>query len=334
MRTHSNNFDALRLAAALCVMVSHMFAVMGMAQPVVVAGHNLGNWAVLVFFSISGYLVAQSWESDPHVLRFLMRRWLRIWPALAVVVVLGMGVLIPVISGRGWIGLFSDPTYWKGFGILTLMANPGTIEPFATQAEKVWNGPLWTIPKEFACYVILMGLGLMARKNLARYLPGLVLALAVFYMLGFGTAGSEVSSLRYVTSFVLCFLAGAMLALRSDWLERPMFWWAVALFAAAFIYEGMGTVALMILTPSLAVAVGRMQWPVVSKVGAWGDFSYGTYLYGWPCQQLAVMALGAGAGFAVLLGCSVILAMGCGVISWYLIETPCLRLKPQRKIAA
>ncbi|MFT8095014.1 acyltransferase family protein, partial [Salmonella enterica] len=65
----SNNFDALRLLAALLVIWSHQFAVMGLPGPQLL--HNEpGALGVVIFFAISGYLVTLSWLADPHLGRF------------------------------------------------------------------------------------------------------------------------------------------------------------------------------------------------------------------------------------------------------------------------
>ena len=84
----ANNFDAVRIIAALAVLVSHHYALTAQAEPSFLGLHTWGGMAVIVFFVISGYLVTSSWYNDPSFLRFSQRRILRIWPALAVVVVL------------------------------------------------------------------------------------------------------------------------------------------------------------------------------------------------------------------------------------------------------
>ena len=81
---HANNFDGLRLVASLMVLVSHQFVLLGMHESTLADGMTLGSIAVAMFFIMSGYLVAESWYHDPHVMRFAMRRFLRIWPALIV----------------------------------------------------------------------------------------------------------------------------------------------------------------------------------------------------------------------------------------------------------
>lgn len=93
-----NNFDFIRVVAALCVVCSHQFALNGLREPSVLNVHSLGGFGVLLFFSISGFLVMQSWAADPNVFRFGARRFLRIWPGFAVVITLTALVLGPCIS--------------------------------------------------------------------------------------------------------------------------------------------------------------------------------------------------------------------------------------------
>src|SRR5688500_9554072 len=138
---HRNNFDALRLAAALAVLVSHQFLFTGRPQPEVAPGVTLGILAGMVFFSISGYLVSASWRHDPCLGRFLIRRGLRIVPGLfaAWLLMAAIDVALP-----------------DGF----------TMNPVAEV-----NGSLWTIPFEVQCYLLFAAGAVLIRS------PALMLAL-------------------------------------------------------------------------------------------------------------------------------------------------------------
>lgn len=62
------------------------------------------------------------------------------------------------------------------------------------------------------------------------------------------------------------------------------------------------------------------------------DLSYGLYLYGWPMQQLVLIA-GATSVLANTLAATA-LALPCATASWFLVERPALRWKRGRKPAS
>ena len=88
--SRANNFDFLRLVAALSVVFSHSFLIAEgseASEPFVRLTGNqcvLGLVGVFVFFIISGYLVTGSFLRHPDPGRFALKRVLRIFPGLAV----------------------------------------------------------------------------------------------------------------------------------------------------------------------------------------------------------------------------------------------------------
>jgi peptidoglycan/LPS O-acetylase OafA/YrhL len=87
MTARVNNFDALRLVAAICVIFSHAFLIAEGNQEheplILLTGRQsiLGLAGVFVFFAISGFLVTQSYETTGSPLRYLAKRALRICPS-------------------------------------------------------------------------------------------------------------------------------------------------------------------------------------------------------------------------------------------------------------
>src|SRR5437764_7651545 len=85
-----NNFDLLRLVAAVSVIFSHAFLLAENSQDhdplmILTGGQTiLGLVGVFMFFTISGYLVTQSFDNTPSPLVFLAKRGLRIFPGLIV----------------------------------------------------------------------------------------------------------------------------------------------------------------------------------------------------------------------------------------------------------
>jgi len=321
-----SNFDALRLAAALAVLTSHQVVLAGHAEPMLGRFGTLGAAGVLVFFSISGYLVSSSWTSDPHVGRFLVRRFLRIWPAYAVAIVVCAGAVIvanpdPPFGGlAGWfflhnlhLGIFFD---W----------------PFFKSLPQPWlNGSLWTIRYEVACYLVLAAMAWTARRSFRWIALASLIALVAWYAIeggqtAFDHAVARFSTMPYLAYFGSYFCAGALLY------HFPMTRSGLVLLiiiAVAAVCSGQWAVASLAIVPALTVQIGTRSWPILREAGRWGDLSYGTYLWAFPLTQLGLLALGPSTPLAVLLTITLAASLGMAVLSWHLVERPAMRLKPR-----
>ena len=110
----SNNLDALRLVGALAVIFGHAYHIVGRPfENPVVAGYPVQTLGVIIFFSISGYLITASWSRTRNPVSYLAARSLRIFPALVVVVLVCMFVIGPVVSVLPNGQYFDAPNYWS-----------------------------------------------------------------------------------------------------------------------------------------------------------------------------------------------------------------------------
>ena len=327
-----NNFDFLRVAAAFAVLLSHQYALSGRPEPLVqFLGSSWGGLGVLVFFAISGYLVAGSWQHDPHLARFAARRLLRIWPGLAVACLLVALVLGPIVSDLGARNYFRSPLlrdYLEVLGLWQFKAQlPGVFahNPIPGSA----NGSLWTIPIEVGCYLALAGvgaLGLLRRTGLALVL----FAGVCIWFFGFFRVGYD-QPIRMTLQMGIVFFAGACC-----WLLRP--WWqsrrlAVGLVATVLVlaawHAGWPEPAFTLGLPVAVVALGTASTPVLRSFGRWGDVSYGLYIFAYPVQQTVIAltenrwTVPAGAALATVV--TLVLAF----LSWHLVEKRALAFKPR-----
>jgi len=90
-----NHFNFIRLFAAFLVFYGNTYALIGAGTAKTVLNHELG---VFIFFAISGYLISMSWDKDPSLKQFFIRRSLRIFPALAVVTLISVFILGPAMT--------------------------------------------------------------------------------------------------------------------------------------------------------------------------------------------------------------------------------------------
>lgn len=331
-----NNFDFLRMVAASLVLYSHHFSLTGRAEPSFFSLHSWGGFAVLIFFVISGYLVTQSWHSDPNVLRFSLRRVLRIWPALTVVVTLTALVLGPAVSRFSASDYFSDPATWRYFYNLEMtpvFVLPGVFEnnPYPLGV----NGSLWTIPIEVRCYVIF---AILAAIGLWRWRGTLAVVTILFAIWYFFESGPDLhnNQIQYSMELTLYFFSGAALfTLRQHWQARPRLWLATSLiFGSIATLSGYHYLGLALMLPYAVILFGTSSTKWIKSAGRFGDFSYGIYLFAYPTQQTIIHFLYPQFGFLTTLVLAAIITLMCAVLSWNFIEKTALRLKPRKTMLA
>ena len=163
--TH-NAFDFMRMAAAMAVLYSHSYALYGLQEPLVASlGETWGSLAVGIFFVVSGFLICQSWDRDPHVFRFAVRRALRIIPGLVVAVFFTTFVAGTVSTSMPLVEYVSDRETWAFFfNNASLIAGIDVLPGgFADTPHKGANGSLWTLRYEVLMYAALVLLALTGR---------------------------------------------------------------------------------------------------------------------------------------------------------------------------
>lgn len=334
-RPRGNSYDAIRILAAASVLVSHHFALTGKPEPALGNIHSLGGMAVLVFFSLSGYLVTQSWLADPHAWRFVARRALRIWPALGLLCVLSVFFLGPLVTTLSLTEYFSAPGTWKYFYALRLKIMyvlPGVFETNAKAG--VVNGSLWTIPIEVRCYVTVVVLGAVGLLRIRWLIPAAVVVAALWFI---GVGKPEILGQRSYSRemFIFFFCGSALSFLQRFWQARPWHWLAACLITALAAWlMGRPYLAVVCILPYLVVWGGSLPLPGLRHAGRWGDPSYGMYLYAFPIQQWVIASTLPNLGFAGSMALSLALTTAMAYLSWHALEKHALRLKPHRSHSA
>jgi len=329
----------MRMLAALMVLVSHQYLLAGRPELRVLGLYSLGDVGVAMFFGISGYLVTTSWMHDPHLLRFFARRFLRIYPALLVIVLLlalGVG---PLFAPMPLSDYFFNPRFGTFFQNLILRAHTDLpVQIGNGPFSHIVNGSLWTIPLEVRCYVLLSLIGMLGLLRWRLGLPALMLAFAAYHLGWLGPGAflirADEGGRSLQLEFIACFFLGACVARFPGLLRAPRVWiWLVMLLGlggGAWAW-GQPALAIWLVVPLTTLAVGNACWPLLSGVGRWGDFSYGVYLYAFPVQQIVLADTPAALPFALQLVLAVALTLLCSAVSWHTVEKRALRRKPRAR---
>ncbi len=324
-KSAGNNLDAIRLAAAALVIFSHSFEMNGGArenEPLeIISGQiSFGELAVLVFFAISGFLIAKSWAARPKLSVFVRNRALRIMPALVIAVALltfVAGPLLTTLSPGAYFGdarlscFLLNAVFVSGCGTL-----PGVFN------EELANAPLWTLGFEALCY------GLVAVLGVLRILKASACAALALLIIAFGAATGWGGGFFYkLSALAPPFLIGAVFALAADRVPLDHRLAGVsALVLLASTFAGALVISFAFFGVYLVLWAGFAPFgAALARIGARGDFSYGLYLWGWPVQQFAAQTVGGPPAVNFLL--SLPIAFALAVLSWRFVEHPALALK-------
>ena len=328
LRSRQNNLTLIRTIAALAVMVSHAWPLVhgpGTREPLEWSGYSLGTIAVLIFFGLSGYLIAASWLRDPHPGRFLVRRARRLLPALWVMLVLCVFVMGPLI------GTLDPGAYFSDRGTWTFLVRNSALLPVAPTLPGVFQsnpypaaaGSIWSLHYEALCYLALLLVGLtrgLAGRRAVLWL-GIVIAMSIVAAL----PGIDMPA--RLDTLVLVGLPFALGAAAWIWRDRITLGWPgnIALLAAAILTSGtplahLGFSALVVYATLWLGFVPSQIGPIAERAG---DCSYGIYLYAFPVQGL-VQHLFAPTDVATHLAWAVPMTLALAGLSWIAVERPWL----------
>jgi peptidoglycan/LPS O-acetylase OafA/YrhL len=331
----SNNlFNAIRLIAATLVLVSHAYVFFEGYNPMLFGQFTLGQVGVWMFFAVSGYLVSKSWRMDPHVMRFLVRRSLRIFPALIVCVLLTVLMLGPLVTRLDWKTYYSSSATWAYLTNIALYITytlPGVFE--SNRYPGAVNGSLWSLPAEFFMYLCVVIIGLFNLRSWLHVAAGVVFLVFSFFW-AYPAAEPLVVYRTDVRQIVMCgavFFIGVLIdrfALASTMNLKTALFASVVLMVASYYSINMHLIfSLCLPVITLSISFTTTKQKILSE---W-DISYGLYLYSFPIQQTLSMYFPAlDVWLSIMI--ALVLSVLAGAASWKLVEKKCLLLKPNKAV--
>lgn len=295
---------------------------------------------VQILFIMGGYLIAKSWARDPHVGRFLIRRFLRLWPPFAVMVLLMCFITGPILSNLGPNGYFAS--WWKAWlknlRFYSVFAQPGVFE--YNPMPLVTNGSIWTMPVEAMAYLVAPIMLLICKgkgwKSLFKAGSVLTVLLIPDLILTINPAPNYVVyGTDWVAGYhlIVYFAIGIFCSFEE---LKPLFHLQMApimiffiLLTREFIHARWQQIVWLCCLPYLVFSFALAEKPMFSKLGDKFELSYGIYLYGFFFQQLVVMwnlkyRLQWNYVFCLVISMSLTIAVA--VINCIFIEKPLMKL--------
>ncbi|TQJ41739.1 peptidoglycan/LPS O-acetylase OafA/YrhL [Arthrobacter sp. SLBN-112] len=312
---------------AALVIVAHSWWLTGLGPGPAIGGGQLGSWSVVGFFAISGYLITLSRIRARNGAAFFRGRFFRIMPGLAVCLIVTAFVFAPLAT------LFNNRKYSVGDAADFVLRNISIVgtqlgrTPIGSTLSDVpgadeWNSPLWTLFWEVTCYLLV---GVLAYLKPELFRAAMVVVFAVVtgaLLLQVAAYGPTAGSWGTVLCPVGTFVAGSLLCLfrTSIFLRASAVACALSLLAVSFLA---GNMLAFCPLPIAYIILGLGSSPVLHRIGARFDVSYGMYIYGWPVQQILVIGgVGAATPLAVFAVLSLAVTVPLAWLSCVFIESP------------
>lgn len=340
--SRQNNFDALRILAASAVIYGHAHPLT--ATPSIgFFGNGTQAFAVKVFFIVSGFLIARSWMFDPRPVSYLVKRSLRIFPALFLCLAFTVLVLGAWLTTLPLAEYFGNRGTWV-YGLYNAVLYPVYSLPgvFADNVYPVAvNGSLWSLPVEFLMYLVfpvVLVISRLLRTN--ALVVAFTVALCAVSVYTLRIAPAQPAFVFYGTALApvldtapYFFLGGVFAITRLHKTLNP----AVGTFmvgALLFFQPAsapLAEIALYLVALYCVLSFATVASPVLSRAGRFGDPSYGIYVYSFPIQQAVVHFVPNVTPIGnTLIAFPFIVA--AAYISWHLVEKRALAFKPRRKV--
>lgn len=330
----NNNLNLIRMVAAAAVIIAHAYPIAhgpSSVQPLEAeTGVTIGVMGLYAFFAISGFLIADSFQRSRTAWHFVAARILRLYPALVVVLLLTVAVLGPLTTTLTASEYFTSagttsyvprnlslafPQYELP-GVFTTNPNPGII-----------NGSLWTLIFEVACYAGLAVVGFFGVLTSRRPLVVALALYGTFWLTVTIFHDSVPGTMARLADLSLPFVVGATMYALKDRVRLSWLVLAVLLLLVITTDESTpGRLAVAAMVSYGVFVLGyRVRGPILNY-NRIGDYSYGTYIYGYPVQQTLVWLI---PGMTALANwtLSLVVAVSFAAVSWHVLEKTALARK-------
>ena len=354
--SRDNNFDVVRLFAALQVCTGHIFTHFN------IPGGGISKFlslfpGVMIFFAVSGFLITSSWCHSKSVKHYFRNRFLRIFPALFVCFIV-LQIVLAIFGHINWasFGSFQMWMYWIGQLSLGQFFTPDSLRGFGVGAP---NGSLWTIPVEVEFYIlvpllfILMSKLKLWKKLVLLSVGSIAINVVLAKMSVFSDASTNAENLTQgflngnfelilrllnvtILPYLYSFLIGSVIYIywdnvRNAFTNKALYWLGIYLACRYIFDEGasyqiysVSDLLCNLLLGCLAISAA-FSFGKVYKLLKGIDISYGIYIIHMIVVNI-FLELGYGTNlFDGIL--ALIISILLAVVLFKFVEQPALRLK-------
>ena len=276
----NNNFDTLRLFLAVLVFFGHWNILTN--QNIDYIFFHMETYAVDMFFIVSGFLIFWSFDNDQNKKHFYIKRFFRIFPLYAFLIILQTLFFIGFSDGNG---LEIIKYFLVNIFFLNFLA-PAVGSTLSALEVNAINGSLWTLKNEVIFYALVPFI-FMLYKKYGVYFLWILYCLSVLYIFGVNYFGIEKLLVQFPAQLRL-FMVGIMLYVFFDkFKNKNIYFLAISSLILIVLFKDFEYFK-YILYP---FCVGFMMICLVyfvKNIKVNFDFSYSLYILHFPVIQLAL----------------------------------------------
>jgi len=326
-----NNFNFLRFYFAFIVVIGHLIEISKIDALQKFSPYFSTYISVTAFFSISGFLITNSYLHTDTLKNYFAKRAARLLPAYMLVVVV-CAVLLSLLSSYSFAEYFLHPQLFKYLAANLSFLNfiqpclPGVFLGDGLTCDV--NGALWTLKVEVSFYLLIPILLFFFQRIRRKYILLIcIYFFSILYRNSLGhladISGSGIYAMlsHQLPGFLSYFVSGIALYYYFQLFQRnKKLLFAIAIIG--FVFERiMGWEILTPISLSIIVFVIAFSFKRLNAFAKHGDISYGIYIFHCPIIKVAT-DLGFFElynPFLVAFGIiSVVLFVG--FISWHAVE--------------
>lgn len=322
----------LRLFAAGLVSISHLTVAFDLGPTYQRLTSVFSDAGLGIFFALSGTLMASSVTLCRSSREYFSKRFLRIWPPMAVMTLITGAIMSPLayMAEKGVLApYFSLVRFggleYLGFIVYAPIASPGSFADFVLNPKNpgTLNGSLWTIPLEIQAYILIFLLFRRASES-TKVMLGAAVALTACtlspFLYLFGDVGTG-SRLLLISSFFAGACVSAVSRTKLRLLLTIYFAGAVVFGASLLLWAGQVPSLLLLgpLYPLVMISLLRLIQSL--KVRTSFDPSFGYYLWHYPVFQFFA-AYSPPQAWPITSILAVLVAATVSCASWIVIERP------------
>ena len=292
----NNGYDLLRYLSAGLTVLAHFSWKFGEFSEVSVPllsrilDATLYFNPIVIFLSISGYLIASSVDKSKDLKEFFSKRILRLYPEYwmsALITFISLVIVVPHLIDRNIL-------FWLGIQIVGISNTPVPLRTYGTGSI---NGSLWSVMVQIQLYVVLGFLHkYLKRLNIWQWLVVLTISLGANIASGIlfnNVSGFTVKMIgKIFVPYLIWFFTGAFIYYKRD-LMIPFLKRAVFLLLIAYVFikvigiqtPGYFVESLLGVLCSLIFVGGGY---LLSKIHFKVDLTYGMFLYHWPVLNVII----------------------------------------------